>query len=127
MRDCWLWNGEPLPTDFDPAHWRSFLYLITHIPSGKLYIGRKTFWFYNKKRGILMESDWADYWGSSKHLRRHIEEVGRGEFKREILELFTCGWEAHVTERDFLFQIEDWDRFYNSEKCLEHFKKKPRK
>ena len=124
MESQWHFNKRPLPASFIPEQFYSFIYLITHIPSNKLYLGKKCLW--HKvwvKRGVykLVETDWKGYWGSSKHLKRHIQEVGHGQFRREILEFFTTAREAHDAEKALLFQIEDWSLYYNSSKCLQHY------
>ena len=54
-----------------------FVYKITHIPTGKYYIGKKFFWKILKrpplkgkknKRHEKQPSDWKEYWGSSEEL-----------------------------------------------------------
>ncbi len=44
-------------------------------------IGRKN------KRIRVKETDWQDYWGSSKRLSEDIEKHGKKNFKREIVML----------------------------------------
>ena len=82
-----------------------FIYKITHIPSGKSYIGKKVL-YHNKKvkltkkelamyEGIagrrasykiaITESDWQKYWGSNKPLLelKKTEPIGAGQNKIE--------------------------------------------
>ena len=68
-----------------------FLYKITHIPSGKWYIGRKmlsvaaTKTVKGKKKKIRKESDWRSYWSSSKHIHQLVESEGESSLKKEVL------------------------------------------
>ena len=36
----WLYDGQPFE---DSQDWYGFVYKITHLPTGKMYIGRKYF------------------------------------------------------------------------------------
>ena len=80
-----------------------FVYRITHIESGKFYIGKKVLEFSKRTAISLREkkatgtrkktkivckpSNWLDYWGSCKELTTEIKLIGKDKFKREILEL----------------------------------------
>ena len=44
------------------------------------------------------ESDWKEYWGSSKELLTDIEKYGKESYKREILHLCSCKWELKYLE-----------------------------
>ena len=86
----WLYEGQPF---IDADSWYGFVYIITHIPTNKKYIGRKYFTLAGykqvkgKRKKIRKESDWKEYWGSSKHLQADIEIYGKEQFKREIVHL----------------------------------------
>lgn len=87
----WLLNGSP----YDPAdakNWAGFVYLLTHIPSGKKYVGKKSFWSKRKltktaKRRTKIESDWLKYWSSSDLVKGLIKTTDKSEWRREILVL----------------------------------------
>lgn len=103
MRDegaggCGHWEGERA----DPYHYFGFVYLITHLPSGRKYLGKKQ--FYNSKKqygcsrrstdrqsklwkpGCWKESNWRIYKGSSPSLKKFMEEVDDDtQFKYEII------------------------------------------
>jgi len=104
----WLYNGKEIKSteDLDPDIY-GFVYRITHISSGKFYIGKKILFTNRKKRLTkkelaelepkkgkkptfkrdIQESNWKDYYGSSKTLLAEINTLGKLEFKREILTL----------------------------------------
>lgn len=105
----------------DPTGYYGFVYKITHIPTGRQYIGRKYFTLSatkrikGKKKRIRKESDWKDYWGSSKHLKSDIEKFGKKEFKREILRLCKNRTECSYYETKYIFDNDALLRedFYN--------------
>lgn len=76
-----------------------FVYLITNLTNGRLYIGKKLFWKKRKKKikgsnkKVRVEHDWRDYYGSSNELNADIERLGKENFKREILECYKTRWE----------------------------------
>jgi hypothetical protein len=104
----WLYKGEEMTSleDFPPSTF-GFVYRITHIPSGKAYIGKKVLQFTRKAKltkkdlalyegtkgrkplfkKITKESDWKGYWGSNKYLLELLKTEPRENFKREILTL----------------------------------------
>ena len=86
----WLYKGEPLLEI--PKGIFGFVYLITCLSSGKLYIGRK----YSKSlrkpkdggRRKSSESDWRAYYSSNEWIKEQIKSGrARNTFKREILHL----------------------------------------
>lgn len=90
----WLYNGEPYDTT--PEDYQGFVYKITELNTGKMYIGKKFFWApktlpvtKTRKRRVKtrVESDWRDYFGSSKEVQALVEKNGSGNYKREILHL----------------------------------------
>ena len=126
--ESWLFNNKEITQDFPIEHFYSFVYLMTHKKSGKLYIGRKCLFhkkWTKKKQFKLVESDWFDYFSSSKHIKRVIIEEGKTAFRREILEFFTTSRESFDKEKEMLFQVRDWEKFYNSYLCLQHYKTPP--
>lgn len=83
-----------------------FIYKITHKETGKFYIGRKILenrtkkaltkleqeqWNkpgrIPKKRLVMKESNWSDYWGSCKPLLAEIKEKGKDKFKRDVIKV----------------------------------------
>jgi len=87
-----------------------FIYKITNLLTGRIYIGRKVFEHKTKRKATLREkaaalalntksrvrvvrgvkdSAWASYWGSCDELKRDMLTLGIEHFHREILE-FCC-------------------------------------
>lgn len=91
------WTGEHA----DPYHYFGYVYLITHTPTGKKYIGKKQFYNSKKQYGCSKrttdrqskewksrcwkESNWRVYKGSSPSLKEFMEEEGEDKFTFEIL------------------------------------------
>lgn len=87
-----------------------FVYLITNLTNGRMYIGKKLAKFSktttktvklkngNKKKKKIrskIDSDWATYYGSSPELSKDVEAIGAENFKREIL--FYCTSKAEMS------------------------------
>jgi predicted transcriptional regulator len=95
MKDIGHWS---FPLEFDPEQFVGFVYRITHISTGRIYIGKKIFWSSIRKivknrknrKKIIKESDWRKYTGSSKSLNEEINKFGKDQFKFEILSLHEC-------------------------------------
>jgi hypothetical protein len=70
-----------------------FVYIITHIPTGRKYIGKKFFTksktkqVKGKKKKIRVASDWETYWGSNTKLQEDVKLNGEEEYTREVLHL----------------------------------------
>lgn len=83
-RNPWIYEGKSF-TSLDINGHYGFVYLITNLLTGKMYIGRKYFW--SKKRRSYVESNWMEYYGSSEYLSKDIEKFGVHNFSRTILSL----------------------------------------
>lgn len=90
----WTYNSKPFePENLDPKETYGFVYLITNLDTGKMYIGKKFFWSMKskqvkgKKKRYKAESDWKDYYGSNATLCEDVEKNGAHRFQREILHL----------------------------------------
>jgi hypothetical protein len=70
-----------------------FVYMITHLKTGRKYIGKKFFTksktkqVKGKKKRSRVSSDWLSYWGSNKKLQEEVKENGKDQYVREILHL----------------------------------------
>lgn len=90
----WLYRDEPYdpaPDTLDPKKIYAFVYLIDDLDTGRKYIGKKVMFFKSfktvkkKKKRVLKESDWREYYGSSDVLNEEIVKRGRDRFRRTIL------------------------------------------
>lgn len=88
----WIYKGEPVGSEIIEDY-IGFVYLIKNTASGKGYIGKKLFkrrktkQVKGKKKKILVESDWQDYYSSSEELKTDVKTIGEEFFYREIIHL----------------------------------------
>jgi hypothetical protein len=82
----------------DVLCYRAFVYRIT-LPDGRWYLGKKN--VYRMKAGkIVAESNWRDYWSSSKDVKALAKAAGFANCRREILQLTeSTGKAGYVEER----------------------------
>jgi hypothetical protein len=89
-----------------------YVYRITNLINEYDYIGRKYFKTKRKlkpligrknKRHRIKETDWQDYWGSSKRLLEDIEKHGKHNFKREIICLCSSRGQTNYMEAKIQF------------------------
>ena len=120
----WLYKGKPFLTD-DIGDLFGFVYRITNLSTGKQYIGRKYFWQKRKpkggKRRVTSESDWKRYFGSSEELKRDIKDLGRENFRREILSVHKTLGRVNYEETRQLFlnnvlteSVDGLPKYYNN-------------
>ena len=105
----WLFEDK----DFEyNDQWYGFIYLIENLVNGKKYIGRKFLTkagyktVKGKRKKIRVESDWADYYGSSPALAKDIEVFGTEVFKRTILRLCKSRGECNYWETKLIFETD---------------------
>jgi hypothetical protein len=124
----WYYNGNEV-TDL-PEDAVGFVYLITNITNGKMYVGKKLAKFAKttykvvklkngtKKRKKIkskIESDWQQYYGSSPNLTEDINQLGNNNFRREIL--YYCKSKAECSymeaREQFSRRVLESDDYYN--------------
>lgn len=122
----WVYEGKKyeLPKDYDHKDVYGFVYLITNRATGRMYVGKKFFWSKKtlpitktrkRRKKLLVESDWKDYYGSNTYLKEEVEQQGCEMFHREILHLCKTKGECAYMEakeqfdRDVLID----DKYYN--------------
>ena len=120
----WLYQNKEIKELEDmPGDNFGFIYEVTHLPTGRKYLGKKQLISVTKKalgkkelveqpitRGrtattkqIIKESDWKTYYGSHSEIKGLIKEGKQSEFSREIL-IFTPNKKLHTYyENKFLF------------------------
>ena len=128
MRMTWYYNGSEvseLPDDIV-----GFVYLITNITNGKMYVGKKLAKFAKttyrvvklkngtkkrKKIKTKINSDWQQYYGSSPNLTEDINQLGNDNFQREIL--YYCKSKAECSyieaREQFARRVLESDDYYN--------------
>jgi len=118
----WYYNNEPF--EDTPEEYQGFVYLITELDTDKKYIGKKNFWRpktlpKNSKRNrrvrTRVESDWRDYYGSSKEVQQLVEDKGTENYSREILHLCKSKGTMSYYEAKIQFQYDVLlsDEYYN--------------
>jgi hypothetical protein len=107
-----------------------FVYIITNLVSGRMYIGKKLAKFKRttyktvklkngtkKKKRIRgkIDSDWQTYYGSNDQLNADVQALGTENFRREIL--YYCKSKAecsYVEAREqFSRRVLESDEYYN--------------
>ena len=130
----WLCEGRELTQlkDF-PDNVVGFVYKVTNTTNGKFYVGKKILrnvltkkltkkeiseWVkpgrIPKKRKEIKESNWADYYGSSKLVTEDIKLLGKEVFTREILRLCTAKkqmsyWETYYQMTLRVLEVESYN------------------
>lgn len=91
----WYYNEKVFTSEMI-GDYIGFVYIITDLSNDKKYVGKKLFKSKRKlpplkgktrKRTVIKESDWQDYFGSSDEVKAIVEEKGSENFHREILHL----------------------------------------
>ena len=121
----WLYQGSAFTTD-DIDDFFGFVYRITNLQNGKVYIGRKYFYQKRKpkggKRRVTSESDWKRYYGSSAELKQDVKQFGKEIFRREIISLHKTIGRVNYEETRQLFlnnvlteaDTDGTPKYYNS-------------
>ena len=93
-----MWYYDNTLYDEVPKEYIGFVYIITDLPTNKMYVGKKLFWNTRKLKPLkgkarrriqVVESDWKTYYGSNEELQQLVEISNAERFKREILHLCT--------------------------------------
>lgn len=119
-----MWYYENEEYNETPEEYQGFVYVITELDTNKKYIGKKNFWRpkilpKNSKRNrrvrTRVESDWKDYFGSSKEVQSLVESNGIENYKREILRFCKTKGEMSYYEAKLQFQYDVLlsDEYYN--------------
>lgn len=119
----WLYNGEEFTSEMIEEY-VGFVYIITNLETNMKYVGKKLFISKRtlpplkgkkRKRKVVKESDWMEYYGSSEEVKSLVEEMGGDLFKREILHLCNNRGEMSYLEAKEQFDREVLldDGYYN--------------
>lgn len=118
----WYYNDKEF--NDTPEEYQGFVYEIEELDTGKKYIGKKNFWKpktlpVNSKRKrrvrTRVESDWREYYGSSKEVQLLVESKGTSNYKRRILRLCKTKGEMSYYEAKEQFEKDVLlnDEYYN--------------
>jgi hypothetical protein len=120
----WVYHGRSV-REYDLEGCNSFVYIITHLRSGKKYIGkkrlkrkitRKPLKGKKRRRIARLPSDWRDYWGSNEALLRIVKRAGPKAFERRIIRFCSSLSEASYYEAKEQFALDvllHSDMFWN--------------
>lgn len=119
----WYYKGEEFTSEMIDDY-IGFVYIITDLSNNKKYVGKKLLQSKRKlpplkgktrRRTVVKESDWQDYFGSSDEVKALVEEKGPGNFHREILHLCHSKGEMSYLEAKEQFEREVLlrDDYYN--------------
>lgn len=131
----WYYNDKEFTET--PEDYQGFVYQITELDTGKKYVGKKNFWrpktlpvTKTRKRRVRtrVESDWRDYYGSSKEVQLLVESKGTSNYKRIILRLCKTKGEMSYYEakeqfdKDVLLSDEYYNEFIGCKIHSRHVK-----
>ena len=142
----WLYKDKQINelSDMPEPQPFGFIYEVTHIPTGRKYLGKKqlisvqnkplgkkelaalTDKRASKKKQVIKESDWKTYYGSNPEIKSLIKEGKQLEFKREILMFVPTKKLLTYYENKFLFineVIEPHTNYINDNIEGRYFKK----
>jgi hypothetical protein len=135
MQNSWIYQGKDFTTE-DIHDNFGFVYQITNLENGYIYVGKKLFTaaktktIKGKRKRSRVASDWATYYSSSDSLKEDVARLGPEKFKREILRLCKnraeCSyWEAHYQfERRVLIREDSYNSWISVKCRKSHLLKK---
>ena len=118
-----------------PADTFGFVYLVTHTPSGKKYLGKKQLISNRtlpplkgtkRKRKVQKESDWKTYYGSQTEVKQLVKESkDMLEFVREIRIFASTKKQLTYfeTKLQFVNEVLENDEYLNSNILGKFFRK----
>jgi len=142
----WLYKEKVISSLEDlPEDAFGFIYITTHLETGKKYLGKKSLHHTtNKKLGkkelaalpvtrgrtkltkkVVKESDWKTYYGSEEFIKQKIKNKLQSEFTREIIDIATS--KKHLTyleiKHQFTNNVLESDEWLNSNILGKFYKK----
>jgi hypothetical protein len=141
----WLYENKEIKEITDmPNSTFGFIYEVTHLPTGKKYLGKKQLMSVtnkalgkkelalitdkrlSKKKTVIKESDWKIYYGSQSEIKQLIKEGNKEDFKREILSFVPTKKLLTYYETKYLFVnevLEKSDQYINDNILGKFFRK----
>ena len=123
----WTYKHQPVNSIEDlPGHegLLGYVYKITNLKTGQIYIGHKNLYSTRKKHmgkrekslitdkrkktytRVTKESDWKTYWSSCTELKDDVKKHGEDFFRREIVELCCTKKQLTFYELKYMFEHE---------------------
>ena len=141
----WLYQGKEIKEITDmPENIFGFIYIVTHTPTGRKYLGKKqlisvqkkalgkkelallTDGRASKKKTVTKESDWKTYYGSHPEIKQLIKDKKHLEFTREILMFVPNKKLLTYYETKYLFMnevLEPGSNYFNDSILGKYYKK----
>jgi hypothetical protein len=141
----WIYKGKIITELLDmPENTFGFIYEVTHIPSGRKYLGKKQLISVqrkalgkkelalivdkraSKKKTVTKETDWKTYYGSNPTIKQMLVEGKHDEFTREILMFVPTKKLLTYYEDKYLYineVIEEGSIYFNDNISGRFFKK----
>jgi hypothetical protein len=141
----WIYKGKIITEITDmPENTFGFIYEVTHLPTGKKYLGKKQLMSItnkalgkkelalitdkrlSKKKQVIKESDWKTYYGSQTEIKQLIKDGNKEDFKREILCFVSTKKLLTYYETKYLFVnevLEPGSIYFNDNVEGRYFKK----
>lgn len=134
----WYYNNKEITEEEIDNKYVGFVYVITNLSNNRKYIGQKMLKRKVKKqlvkrdkngkvikdkngksikvrKTITESSDWLTYYGSNEHLNKEVKEIGKDNFRRDIL--FFCVSKAQMnyveTFLQFKYNVLFDETYYN--------------
>lgn len=141
----WLYQGKEIKEITDiPENTFGFIYVVTHTPTGRKYLGKKQLMSIqkkalrkkelalltdgraSKKKTVIKESDWKTYYGSHAEIKQLIKDKKHLEFTREILTFVPTKKLLTYYETKYLFinEVLEKNNEYINDNILGKFFKK---
>jgi hypothetical protein len=109
----WKFKGNIVTEENTPDGAIGFVYKITHTPTGKFYIGKKSLTQTRRlkplkgkvrKRVVKKASDWETYYSSNDDIKQMVKEGRADEFEREIIQF--CNSKKSLTYWEVWWQFK---------------------
>lgn len=142
----WTYQNTPINNIDDfPTGTFGFIYITTHVPTGKRYLGKKYLYHTTTKklgkkelaeqpktRGrakttkqVIKESNWKTYYGSEQFIENAIKNNQHNEFTREIIYLVPNKklLTYYETKYQFIYEVLESDNWMNTNINGKYFSK----
>lgn len=128
----WLYKNTEITEEIIPEEAVGFIYMITHIPTEKYYIGKKSLESVRNvkigirelkklkeerkaagvggrapvKKKVRKSSDWEKYYSSNEWINEQVKEGKQEEFKREIIQFCNSKKSLSYYEVEWMFKYD---------------------